>query len=98
MDTVRSETSDWAWKDLMEVGPSSCTRINMVGYRDKLVRLGRAWWGWEIRRKRNVQHKTAVNDSTVSILQVATNLKIVSGIEVGGTGGQIQWDCGYQGG
>ena len=44
MDTVRSETSDRARKDLMEVGPSSCTRIDTVGYRDKPVRLGRAWW------------------------------------------------------
>ena len=41
-----------------------------------------------MRRQRNVQHETAVDDSAVSILQVATNLKIVLGIEVGGSGGQ----------
>ena len=29
------------------------------------------------------------DDSAVLILQVATNLKVVPGIEVGGTGGQI---------
>ena len=36
----------------------------------------------------NEQHETTINDNTMSILQVATNLKIVPGIEVGGTGGQ----------
>ena len=54
-----------------------------------MARLKRAWWGQETCRQRNVQHETAVDDSAVSILQVATNLKIVSGIEVGGTGGQF---------
>ena len=32
MDTVRLETSNRAWKDLTEVGPSSCTRIDTVGW------------------------------------------------------------------
>ena len=41
-----------------------------------------------MRGQTNVQHETAVDDSTVSILQVATNLKVVPGIEVGGTGCQ----------
>ena len=139
MDTVGSETSDQAQKDLMEVGPSSYTRIDTVGWetsrsgskgpggggrqtvalewtpielemsnqaRKDLVEVGLSscvqidMVRWETSGQAqkglvgvrdvwaNEQHETAIDNSAVSILQVTTNLKIVPGIEVGGTGGQ----------